>query len=175
MKIANDYRVTSAGTTGSNRGAAADDFAAAMAQARVAQQAAAEESPAGSTEKRPPTEAERIAAAREARAALRQELVDFLEKPLEVHLREAVMKEMGITEEDLAAMTPTDRLAAESMIAQKVRERLLERKDDGERAATGETTLQAGSEAMAAPAVEFTAERLAEIMTNSMAMVGRQA
>lgn len=174
MKIANDYMVTPAGAVGSGGAAAAGDFAAAMAQARAARQAA-EESTANSQEKQPPTEAERIAAAREARAALRQELVDFLEKPLEVHLREAVMKEMGITEEDLAAMTPTDRLAAESMIAQKVRERLLERKDDGERAATGETTLQAGSEAIAAPAVEFTADRLAEIMTNSMAMVSRKA
>ncbi|HAU36980.1 MAG TPA: hypothetical protein DCX07_04610 [Phycisphaerales bacterium] len=140
-----------------------------MADARAAQEEAAR-----GEAKRQPTEAERIEAAREARANLVKELVDFLEKPLEVHLREAVMKEMGLTEEKLAAMPPAERLAAEAMIAQKVRERLLERKDEGEQSAMDQP-LRPGNEIVAVPDVQFSAERLATIMANSMATVAGKA
>lgn len=171
MKIGKDFALPVPEGIENRREPLAGDFASAMAQARAAQEHATSAAPAP---KPPPTEAERLAAAREARAALRQELIEFLEKPLAVHLREAVMKEMGITEADLAAMPPAERLATESMIAQKVRERLLERKDEGEREAAGEP-LRGGHEVIASPGLEFSPERLAEILSNSRAMAAAQA
>jgi len=169
MKIGTDYAGAAIGLGGSAPTGAAGDFSAAMADAMAAQEGAAR-----GEAKRQPTEAERIEAAREARANLVKELVDFLEKPLEVHLREAVMKEMGLTEEKLAAMPPAERLAAEAMIAQKVRERLLERKDEGEQSAMDQP-LRPGNEVVAVPDVQFSAERLATIMANSMTTVAGKA
>lgn len=174
MKIGTDYSGLSTDRGSVSQGAVAGDFAAAMAQAKAAQEGAQASAASEEDAEREPTEAERIAAAREARSALLQELTEFLEKPLEVHLREAVMKEMGITEADLAAMPPAERLAAEAMITQKVRERLLERKDEGERSSMDQP-LRPGNEVVAAADVQFSAERLATIMANSMAMVGGKA
>lgn len=162
MKIDTDYSGLSAGFASTPQGTVAGDFSAALAQAQAAQGAARGGAAVDDDAEREPTEAERIAAAREARSALLQELTDFLEKPLEVHLREAVMKEMGITEADLAAMPPAERLATEAMITQKVRERLLERKDEGERSTLGQP-LPPGNEVEAVSGVQFSAEQLAVI------------
>jgi len=172
MKIGTDYVGAPVGVSGSMQSGAAEDFAAAMAAAQAAQAQAAGQEEA----KRPPSEAERIAAAREARENQVRELVEFLEKPLAVHLREAVMKELGLSEEKLAAMPPAERLATESMIAQKVRERLLERKDEGERSTLDQAVLPGGAAVTTGEAdVQFSAERLASIMANSFALAGGQA
>jgi hypothetical protein len=56
--------------------------------------------------------------------SLATELSDYLKKSPAQHLREAVMKEMGITEEELAAMPPAQRQAKEKEITERIRERL---------------------------------------------------
>lgn len=55
----------------------------------------------------------------------REYLEDYLRKTPEQHMREAIMKEMGLTEEDLDAMPPEERAAIEQTITAKVKELLL--------------------------------------------------
>lgn len=57
------------------------------------------------------------------------ELIEYLKKSPIEHMREAILKEMGITEEELAAMPPEKRMAFEATIADKIKERLA----DGQR------------------------------------------
>lgn len=57
--------------------------------------------------------------------ALSSDLHDFLTKPPAQHLREQVMKEMGISEEDLAKMPPAKRKAMEAEINRRIREKLV--------------------------------------------------
>jgi len=52
-------------------------------------------------------------------------LEDYLRKPPEQHMREAILKEMGLTEEDLDAMPPEQRAAIEQTITAKIKELLL--------------------------------------------------
>ncbi|KAB2926197.1 MAG: hypothetical protein F9K30_06785 [Dechloromonas sp.] len=127
MRVDNDYSGASASLGRSGSVAAGGDFAAALAQASGEAEAASR-----AAQKRQPTPEERAAEVRQANAALGKELQEYLDKPLAVHIREAVMKEMGLTEEDLAKMTPEKRQAAEAEINRRVRERLLGQKDDGE-------------------------------------------
>lgn len=75
-------------------------------------------------------EAQRLAEAKKAAAtaaehqALALELSDYLKKSPAQHLRDAVMKELGITEEELQAMPPAKRQAMEKEITERIRERL---------------------------------------------------
>ena len=75
-------------------------------------------------------EAQRQAEAKKAEAtaaehqALALELSDYLKKSPAQHLRDAVMKELGITEEELQAMPPAKRQAMEKEITERIRERL---------------------------------------------------
>ena len=55
---------------------------------------------------------------------LAKELSDYLKKSPAQHLRDSVMKELGISEEDLKAMPPEKRQAMEKEIAKRMRERL---------------------------------------------------
>lgn len=52
------------------------------------------------------------------------ELHDWLKKSPIEHMREQILKEMGLTEADVAAMPPEKRAAVEEAIAEKIRERL---------------------------------------------------
>lgn len=52
-------------------------------------------------------------------------LADYLRKTPEQHMRDAILREMGLTEEDLAAMPPEQRAAVEQTIAEKTKELLL--------------------------------------------------
>ncbi|MBS1229783.1 MAG: hypothetical protein H6R17_3060 [Proteobacteria bacterium] len=54
-----------------------------------------------------------------------EELVEYQNKSVGQHLREAILEEMGLTEGDLDAMPPEQRAAVEETIAEKIKERLL--------------------------------------------------
>jgi len=77
-------------------------------------------------------ERQRFEAAQAAHAAVLKELHDYLNKSPAEHLREAVMKELGLTEEKLQSMPPKEREAAEAKINVRIRERLLGRKPDAD-------------------------------------------
>jgi hypothetical protein len=49
-------------------------------------------------------------------------LADYVRKSPAQHLRDAILKEMGLTEEDLAAMPPEKRAAVEHTIAERIKE-----------------------------------------------------
>ncbi|HEX5392551.1 MAG TPA: hypothetical protein VFW68_04685 [Rhodocyclaceae bacterium] len=75
---------------------------------------------------------------------------DYLSKTPEQHLREAIMKEMGITEEELAALPPTEHAAKEGEIERRMKERMLGSKDgekpqDSQQAAAEAAVAGAGS------------------------------
>ena len=55
-----------------------------------------------------------------------QELEEYLKKTPAQHMRDAILKEMGLTEDDLAAMPPAKRQAIEDTIAAKIKEKLLD-------------------------------------------------
>lgn len=80
--------------------------------------------------KAPQTAEEKAAEAKAKRNALRQELDDYLSKSPAEHMRDAVLREMGLTEEDLAAMPPEKREALEAEIADRIKERLLAKKEE---------------------------------------------
>lgn len=56
-----------------------------------------------------------------------EQLEEYLKKTPAEHMREAILKQMGLTEGDLAAMTPEERTAVENTIAEKIREFMLGR------------------------------------------------
>lgn len=127
MRVDMDYSAAATPVGGANSAVGGGDFAAALAQASAEGGTQAREA-----QKRQPTPEERATEVRQANAALGKELQEYLDKPLAVHIREAVMKEMGLSEDDLAKMSPEKRQAAEAEINRRVRERLLGQKSDGE-------------------------------------------
>lgn len=108
-----------ASSTSANNGA---DFAEAW---RNSVAKANKKAPEPSPEER---ERQRLAAAQAAHAAVLKELHDYLNKSPAEHLREAVLKELGLSEEKLQSMPPKEREAAEAQINVRIRERLLGRK-----------------------------------------------
>ena len=54
-----------------------------------------------------------------------EELAEYQSKSVAQHLRDAILKEMGLTEDDLDAMPPEQRATIEDTIAEKIKERLL--------------------------------------------------
>jgi hypothetical protein len=54
-----------------------------------------------------------------------EELTEYLRKTPEQHMREAILKEMGLSEESLAALPPEQRATIEKTITDKIKERLL--------------------------------------------------
>jgi hypothetical protein len=64
-----------------------------------------------------------------------QELEEYLKKSPAEHMRDAILKEMGLTEDDLAAMPPEQRKAIEDTIAAKIKDKLLEHSDVAKNAA----------------------------------------
>jgi hypothetical protein len=51
-------------------------------------------------------------------------LADYVRKTPEQHMRDAILKEMGLTEEELDAMPPEKRAATEQTITEKIKELL---------------------------------------------------
>jgi hypothetical protein len=64
-------------------------------------------------------------AMQDALAAARKELEEYIAKGPIAHMREAILKEMGLAEEDLEKMPPEQRAAVEETIARKISEQLL--------------------------------------------------
>ena len=64
-----------------------------------------------------------------------EELAEYLRKSPAEHMRDAILKEMGLTEDDLATMPPEKRKAIEDTIAAKIKEKLLEHSDVAKNAA----------------------------------------
>ena len=79
-------------------------------------------------EESPPTEPterkEQISTASIAPKTAAEELAEYLRKTPAEHMRDAILKEMGLTEEDLDAMPPEQRAAVEQTIAAKIKELL---------------------------------------------------
>ena len=60
-----------------------------------------------------------------AMAAARKELEEYIEKGPIAHMREKILEQMGLSEEDLAKMPPEQRDVVEKTIAEKIKEWLL--------------------------------------------------
>jgi hypothetical protein len=54
-----------------------------------------------------------------------QELEEFLRKTPIQHMRDAILKEMGLTEDDLKHMPPDKRAAIEDAIADRIKKKML--------------------------------------------------
>ncbi|MBS1161834.1 MAG: hypothetical protein H6R15_4253 [Proteobacteria bacterium] len=129
MKIDSDFSAGLASAAyGVSSSSAADGFAAALKQAADNGGAAAKktEVPVLSESEQ---QRQRSEAARVAHAAVAKELQDYLNKTPAEHLRESILKEMGESEESLQAMPPAQRQAAEAEINQRIRERLVGKKE----------------------------------------------
>ena len=70
-----------------------------------------------------------------------EELAEYQSKSVAQHLRDAILKEMGLTEGDLDAMPPEQRAAIEDTIAEKIKERLLAQGDGTQSSANPATSL----------------------------------
>ncbi len=62
-----------------------------------------------------------------ARDKLLADLDDYLKKTPAEHMRDAIMAELGITEEDLKAMPPEKQAAVEAEISKRIQERMVGR------------------------------------------------
>lgn len=116
-----DYIPTA--TIAAQGGAAPASFQAAFEQA-VEAQAAAVEKPEGPA--RVMTQAERNEEIRAANEAVLAAFREYMSKTPVEHLRERILEEMGISEEDLARMPPEQRQAVEAEIADRIKERMLD-------------------------------------------------
>lgn len=68
-------------------------------------------------------------------AALLQEFNDYMKKSPAERMREAILRQMNLTEDDLKAMPKEERQAVEKAINQRIREHLLGHKPEEEAAA----------------------------------------
>lgn len=146
MKIDSDFSVGSApASLNLTSTASGNDFASALKQAVTNGSASAKK-----TEAPPLSVAEqqrrRDEAARVAHAAVAKELRDYLDKTPAQHLREAVLKELGLSEEALQAMPPEQRQAKEAEINRRIRERMVG-KEDGSADASVVSSSQAATTA----------------------------
>lgn len=128
MQVNNDLSsVLAASTQRSGEQASAESFAEAYKKAA----AAAEPAKESRTQKTASEIAQEKSAKKEAaHKALLAELHDYVNKSPAEHIRDTVLKELGLTEEDLDAMPPEKRKAMEELINERVREKLLGRKPE---------------------------------------------
>lgn len=140
MQITNELNsALAASTLRSSEPASGESFAAALQKAAGTAGAAKESEP----EKTAGEIAQEKAAKKDAtHKALLAELHDYVNKSPAEHMREAVLKELGLTEEDLDAMPPEKRKAMEELINERVREKLLGRKPESDPEATAALLLE---------------------------------
>lgn len=100
--------------------------------------------------------AEKAAAQKALHAAVAQELKDYLEKSPAQRLREAILKELGLTEEDLAKLPPEKRAAVEAEINERIRTRLLGREPEDQEAFLRESRIPVQKSGGAAAGGVFT-------------------
>lgn len=74
---------------------------------------------------KPMTTAEKAQKAKAADAAASEEFLTYMKKTPLQRMREAILKEMGLTEDELKAMPPEQRAAAEAAIAERIKDRML--------------------------------------------------
>lgn len=96
--------------------------------------------------------AEKAAAQKALHAAVAQELKDYLEKSPAQRLREVILKELGLTEEDLAKLPPEKRAAVEAEINERIRTRLLGREPEDQEAFLRESRIPVQKSSAAATA-----------------------
>ncbi|MCB4360641.1 hypothetical protein [Quatrionicoccus australiensis] len=130
MQITNELNsALAASAARSSEPASGESFADALKKAAGTAGAAKESEP----EKTASEIAQEKAAKKEAtHKALLAELHDYVNKSPAEHIRDAVLKELGLTEEDLNAMPPEKRKAMEELINERVREKLLGRKPESD-------------------------------------------
>lgn len=101
------------------------------------------------------------------------EFRDYLRKTPIEHMRDAILKEMGLSEEELAALPPEKHDAIEAEIGRRIKERLLGQQegkaDDATLAALSNhgSSTQATSRLFADPANDVLAQQLAAILAAS--------
>lgn len=117
------------------RAPTADDFRAKLAAAGAAAQEGGSSTTGSGSQAKVPTAEEKAQAVKAANDAMASYLQDYAKKSPAQHMREAVLKELGLSEADLAAMPPEKRQAMEAEINRRIREKLLGR----EETAVGET------------------------------------
>ncbi len=61
----------------------------------------------------------------DAMTALRKEITDWLKKDPVEHLRDAILEDLGLSEESLSQLSPEQQAAIEDYIAEKIKEKLL--------------------------------------------------
>lgn len=143
------------GQRGTAAPASGMDFAAALRQAAAVKHTAPAPAADLTASDIAESRRKRSEAAHAAHAAAANDLRDYLNKTPAEHLREAVLKDMGLTEEELQAMPPEQRTAMEAEITRRIKERLAA-KTDGPKtewsaptpAASGAIQLATGVEAV---------------------------
>lgn len=133
---------TSSGLANTSRGNASSSFQSSLEKA-LADIAGSTVSQTASTTK-VLSHADKVKAAQAADEAAIAKFHAYMSKTPEQRMREAILKEMGLTEEDLKAMPPEKRKAVEATITEKIRDRMeaqLKEKADAiaaKRAASGQ-------------------------------------
>ena len=75
-----------------------------------------------------------------------RELHEYLQKTPEQRMREAILKQMGLSEDDIAKMPPEQQNAIEAAIKEKVKEKLLEQAQDNGNTASARLTAAGNGE-----------------------------
>ena len=81
-------------------------------------------------------EAKKVDADKAETAQLQNALQEYLSKSAAEHMRDAILKEMGITEEELAAKPPEERMALETEITRRIKERMVGKQEGDSEEAT---------------------------------------
>lgn len=122
MKIALNLDTTlAAAASNKSRGNSQNSFQASLENAL---NAVGTTPAAGAGAAKTMTHADKVRAAEAADAATLAEFREYMSKSPEQRMIEAILKELGITQEELNAMPPEERAAVENSIAAKIRERL---------------------------------------------------
>lgn len=112
-----------ASPTDSARSTQKDGFQQALAQAMSGHTQTATGTGTGSAKIM--TQADKVREAQAANAATLAEFREYMSKTPEQRMRDAILKEMGLSEEQLNALPAEEREAIEAAITAKIKERLL--------------------------------------------------
>jgi hypothetical protein len=103
------------------------DFSAIFGKALEAGGAGQSVQVTGSTAGAAGADSTKTTVASNKREQLLADLNDYLQKTPAEHMRDAIMAELGITEEDLKAMPPEKQAAVEAEISKRIQERMVGR------------------------------------------------
>jgi hypothetical protein len=94
-----------------------------------------------------------------------QKLEEFLRKTPAEHMRDAILKEMGLTEEKLDAMPPEQRAAVEETIAEKIKERLLANDENAQASSQMAAASSSTSASTLMPILSYLMQEAKEVLT----------